>query len=215
MSRAIFLGSFNPPHKGHVDCIQSVIDSGIMKEVGIEKIHIIPCWQNPNKNKFTVPFMSRYQMVWYMFGDLIREGLVCPDDIENRLNPHPEYTYELINWFNSGNDDYINKNKEGFWWIITIETIKELMEQKWKCSQELLYDNNFIVVGKDEEEWNNLLTWFWKYKPYICAKFVKLNSIHDFHSTQLREKIKEGESIEKETCFWVNEYIKETNLYKE
>jgi len=213
MSRAIFLGSFNPPHKGHVDCIQSVVDSGIMKELNIDKIHVIPCWQNPNKNKFTVPFIKRYQMVWYMFGDLIRDGIVCPDDIENHI--YPNYTCTLIDYFNTGRDAYINKNFEGFWWIITIETIKELMEQKWKCSKELLYDNNFIVVGKDEEEWNNLLNQFVDYKSIICAKFVKLNSTHDFHSTKLREKIKNGESIEDETCFWVNDYIKEMNLYKE
>lgn len=214
MSRAIFLGSFNPPHKGHVDVINSVIDSGIMNELNIEKIHIIPCYQNPNKNKFTVPFIKRYQMILFMFGDLIRKHLVCPDDIEDQLKPHPEYTYELINWFNSGNDECINHNKEGFWWIITIETIKELMEQKWKCSKELLYDNNFIVVGKDEEEWNNLLNWFWNYKSTICAKFVKLNSTHNFHSTQLREKIKNGESIENETNDRVNWYIKDQKLYE-
>ena len=34
------------------------------------------------------------------------------------------------------------------------------MEQKWKNSKELLYENNFIVVGKDEKEWNNLLNQF-------------------------------------------------------
>ena len=212
--RAIFLGSFNPPHKGHYDVVNSVIESGVMKELNIDKIHVIPCYQNPNKDKFNVPFIKRYQMVWFMFGDLIRNGFVCPDDIEDHLKPHPQYTYELINWFNSGND-IINKNKEGFWWIITIETIKELMEQRWKNSIELLYDNNFIVVGKDEDEWNNLLSWFWKYKSIICAKFVQLKDYHDFHSTILREKIKNGDSIEEETNDRVNWYIKDQKLYIE
>lgn len=214
MSRAIFLGSFNPPHKGHYNVVKSVIDSGIMAELNIEKIHIIPCFQNPNKVKFNVPFIKRYQMVLFMFGPLIKEGLVCPDDIENQLYLHPQYTYELIDWFNSGNDEYINKNKEGFWWIITVETMKELMQQKWKNSKELLYDNNFIVVGKDEEEWNNLLTWYCWNKT-ICAKFIQLNNNYDFHSTQLREKIKNGKSIEEETCLLVNDYINDMNLYKE
>ena len=50
MSKAIFLGSFNPPHKGHYNCIKSVIESGQLEYLGIDKIHIIPCWQNPNKN---------------------------------------------------------------------------------------------------------------------------------------------------------------------
>ena len=132
--RAIFLGSFNPPHKGHYEVIRSVINSGLKEKLEIDKIHIIPCWQNPNKKKFTTTFIQRYQMCMFMFGDLIRDGLVCPDDIEDQLKPHPEYTYELINWFNSGNDECINHNKEGFWWIITTETLNEIIERKWKTS---------------------------------------------------------------------------------
>jgi len=211
--RAIFLGSFNPPHKGHYDVINSVIESGIMKSANIEKIHIIPCWQNPNKNKFTVPFVKRYQMVYFMFGPLIRKGLVCPDDIEDQLEPHPEYTCQLISWFKSGNDECINKNKEGFWWIITTETLDELIEGKWKLSSELLYDNNFIVVHKKDEDMSKYYEMVRTNK--LAAFFVELKSNANYHSTQLREKVKNGESIEEETCFWVNDYIKDMNLYKD
>ena len=211
--RAIFLGSFNPPHKGHYDVVNSVINSGLMEKLGIDKIHVIPCYQNPNKDKFTVPFIKRYQMVYFMFSPLIREGLVCPDDIEDQLKPHPQYTYELINWFNSGNDECINKNKEGFWWIITTETLDELIEGKWKYSSELLYDNNFIVVHKKNEN----LTKYYEmvHNNKLVAFFVELKSNKNYHSTQLREKVKNNESIEKETCFWVNDYIKDMNLYKD
>ena len=80
----------------------------------------------------------------FMFGDLIKEGLVCPDDIEEELCP--EYTYELIRHFNTGRDLYVNKNKKGFWWIITTETLNEIIEDKWKNSEELLSNNNFIIV---------------------------------------------------------------------
>ena len=208
MSRAIFLGSFNPPHKGHVNCIQSVVDSGIMKELNIDKIHVIPCWQNPNKAKFNTSFIARYKMCELMFMDLIASDKVIIDDIENEIRP--KYTCDLIQYFNTQNDSIIQK---GFWWIITVETIKELMEQRWKNSKELLHDNNFIVIGKDEEEWNNLLTWFWSYKSTICVKFIKLNKVYDFHSTELREKIKNGESIENETNDKVDQYINIQNIY--
>ena len=211
--RAIFLGSFNPPHKGHYDVVNSVINSGLMEKLCIDKIHVIPCYQNPNKDKFTVPFIKRYQMVYFMFGPLIREGLVCPDDIEDQLKPHPQYTYELINWFNSGNDECISRNKEGFWWIITTETLNELIDGKWKHSSELLYDNNFIVVHKKNED----ITKYYKmvHDNKLTAFFVELKSNKNYHSTQLREKVKNNESIEKETCFWVNDYIKDMNLYKD
>jgi len=214
MSRAIFLGSFNPPHQGHVDVIKSVIDNkSIMNSCKIDKIHIIPCYQNPNKNKFTVPLIKRYQMLWFMFGDLIREGTVCPDDIENLIYPHPQYTYELINYFNSGNDAFINKDKEGFWWIITTETLDEIIEGKWKNSSELLYDNNFIVVHKKDEDMSKYYEMIRTNK--LAAFFIELKSNANFHSTQLREKIKNGESVIEETNDRVDWYIKDQNLYKE
>ena len=214
MSRAIFLGSFNPPHQGHVDVIKSVIDNkSIMNSCKIDKIHIIPCYQNPNKNKFTVPLIKRYQMLWFMFGDLIREGTVCPDDIEDKLKPHPQYTYELINWFNSGNDEYINHNKEGFWWIITTETLDEIIEGKWKNSVELLYDNNFIIVHKKNEDMSKYYEMVRTNK--LAAFFVELKSNANFHSTQLRKKIKNDESVIEETNDRVDWYIKDQNLYKE
>ena len=98
--------------------------------------------------------------------------------------------------------------QKGFWWIITVETMKELMEQKWKNSKELLYENNFIVVGKDEKEWNNLLNQFRNYKSTIRAKFIKLNKVYDFHSTEIREKAKRGESIMDETCEHIDIYYR-------
>ena len=92
MTRAIFLGSFNPPHKGHVNCIKSVIESNIIKELNIDKIHVIPCWQNPNKSK-SIDFYDRYKMCIHEFTLLLDNCLV--DDIESLLKP--TYTYELIN----------------------------------------------------------------------------------------------------------------------
>ena len=207
MGKAIFLGSFNPPHKGHYEVVKSIIDSGIMDDFNIKKIHVIPCYQNPNKAKFNTSFIARYKMCELMFTDLIISDKVIIDDIENDIKP--KYTYDLIQYINTNNNSTIQK---GFWWIITVETIKELMEQKWKNSKELLYENNFIVVGKDEKEWNNLLNQFMNYKSTIRAKFVKLNKVYDFHSTEIREKAKRGESIVDETCEHIDIYYR--NIYR-
>lgn len=210
MSKAIFLGSFNPPHIGHYNCIKSFIDSNLMETLGIDKIHIIPCYQNPNKNK-TIDYIHRYKMCVEMFMDLIANELVSIDDIEDEMCP--KYTYELIEHFKSNKDPYI---KDDFWWIITEETYKELIDNKWKNSQWLLSNNQFIIIYENknnelsESIRLNLSKLLWNEKSII----IPLNKSIDIHSTQLREYIKNGQSIEEYTNKNVQKYIEENNLYK-
>jgi len=205
MSKAIFLGSFNPPHKGHYNCIKSVIDSGELEYLGIDKIHVIPCKQNPNKSKFHTSFVARYKMCEALFRDLIVDGKVVIDDIENEITP--EYTYELINFFNSGCDKMIG---QGFWWIITVETLQELFDGKWKHSEELLH-NNFIIVYDAYDCLYNIMELVKKHE--MCAIPIKLKNRVNYHSTELRQKIKDGQSISDETNTEINEFIKDNKIY--
>ena len=141
MSKAIFLGTFNPPHNGHVNCIKSVIRSGILNQFNIDKIHIIPCWQNPNKEDFDDPklrFWQRYKMCTLEFTGLNEYCII--DDIEAKIQP--QYTYNLIEYFKSGKDKFI----DDFWWIITAETFKELLCGKWYNSEKLINENKFIIL---------------------------------------------------------------------
>lgn len=207
MSKAIFLGSFNPPHIGHYNCIKSVIDSGVLESNGIEKIHIIPCLQNPNKQKYITSFIARYKMCEMMFKDLIIDKKVLIDDIENELRP--EYTCDLLGYFHRGNDKMIGKD---FWWIITEETYKEILDNKWKESKWLLENNKFIIVYEKNnngipEEISKLL---WNEKAIL----IPLNGNMDIHSTLIREKVKNGESIVNETNKMIQNFIDEQYLYK-
>ena len=163
MTRAIFLGSFNPPHKGHVNCIKSVIKSNIIKQLNIDKIHVIPCWQNPNKSK-SIDFYDRYKMCIYEFTSLSDNCLV--DDIESLLKP--TYTYELINYFKENKDYLINAD---FWWIVTEETIEELIDNI------LTY---FIIEDRDftEENINNFCNIYaTSYEEYMYIYELLMDSV--------------------------------------
>ena len=209
MTRAIFLGSFNPPHKGHVNCIKSVIESNIIKQLNIDKIHVIPCWQNPNKSK-SIDFYDRYKMCIYEFTSLSDNCLV--DDIESLLKP--TYTYELIKYFKENKDYLINAD---FWWIVTEETIEELIDNKWKESERLLKENKFIVLYPEKR--HNIS---FKVNDYFKKinkepddyQYIPLIDQMNVHSTQIRENFwlntKYDNAITKNT----KEYIIEHNLYK-
>lgn len=210
MTRAIFLGTFNPPHNGHINCVKSVIRSGILSKLNIEKIHIIPCYQNPNKN-FGIPFRHRYNMCVREFKGLL-SNMCLIDDVEETLQP--KYTFSLLEYFHSNSDEYI---KDGFWWIITVETYKELLDNKWKNSEDLLMNNNFIIVVPEDvsnEEYESLK--HTKYYDENRCQFVDLinDPIASKHSTQLREMIKNGESVYSYINLSTQDYIKQNNLYK-
>lgn len=207
--RAIFLGSFNPPHKGHLAVIKSLLDSGMLEYLNIDKVHIIPCFQNPNKSKQT-PFWDRYKMTTFMFAPLVATGKVVVDDIESHIEP--QYTSDMIEYFNSNEDKYI---KDDFWWVITNETLQEIIDGKWHNSEQLLYDNNFIIMYTEND-----CVMYDAIQLVKCGKIdavsVKINYDEDinYHSTQIRDNIKNGNDIVSMINENVAQYIYEQKLYK-
>jgi len=209
MSKAIFLGSFDPPHIGHTSVIKSVIDSGIMEELGIDKIHIIPTSQNPNKKQST-SFNDRYKMCIKEFGDFIYDGKVLIDDIENTFDH--QYTYELIERLHSGTDEYI---KGEFWWIITFETYNELLNNEWKESKYLLDNNPFIIV-LDKDKANKQKEHILEHRC-IGLKFIINNDYIKIHSKDIRNSIKTGDDSKLLENFMNHQstidFIRERKLY--
>ena len=210
MSKAIFLGTFNPPHNGHVNCIKSVIRSGILNQFNIDKIHIIPCWQNPNKEDFDDPklrFWQRYKMCTLEFVGLNEYCII--DDIEAKIQP--QYTYNLIEYLKSGKDKFI----EDFWWIITAETFKELLCGKWYNSEKLINENKFIILIPDnlsDDEYNEIVKYVNNDSKY---QFIDLlnDPMANMHSTKLREMIKNNENVYPYINLDTELYIKHHSLY--
>ena len=215
--QAIFLGTFNPPHKGHKDAIESFIDY-FCKYPNKDKydvIHIIPCWQNPNKSKST-DYWDRYQMCKLEFANMNIQNYkfhISIDVIEATLKP--TYTYELIDYLKANKDRIIDSD---FWWIITEETIEELIDNKWKESERLLKENKFIVLYPEERGYVSF-----KVNDYFEEidkwpgdyMYIPLVSSTDIHSTQLREMIKNNEDVFPYINLGTQTYIKTHNLYKE
>lgn len=205
MSKAIFLGTFNPPHKGHIDAIKSVIEWHLKNhKIDLKQIYIIPCWQNPNK-EFVTSYWDRYHMCLNEFSSLCDWCVL--DNIEEELKP--KYTYELLDYFHSNNDMFI---KDDFWWIITEETMKELVDGKWKESERLLKENKFILLMEND------LPDPWFIKANIPNEnLVLVPMVHDrdlsIHSTAIRKYYKEGKTGNPYVNESVDRYIIENKLY--
>ena len=191
---AIFLGSFDPPHKGHHNIVKTVNDH--RKDLGINRIHVIPSKQNPNKSQST-GFVQRYIMTHHMMQDLTPYVLI--DDIENEV--HHKYTYELINYIKT-KDIIIGKD---FLWIITVETYKELLNNEWKESKRLLSENKFLIVYDSTEQ--NFID---SIIDNENIQVLRMNESINVHSTDIRNNIEGHKNFLNESTY---EYIKENRIY--
>lgn len=198
MKRAIFLGTFNPPHKGHCDVLQSVIKA--LPE--LEKIYVIPCWQNPNKDKST-PYDDRYEMCKRQFNGLSKKVTIV--SIEKWLKP--TYTYELI--------DYIREVTDDFWWVVTEETYEELLSGKWKECKKLLAKNKFIIVNfsKPRVQWASVDYDIATKEKRIKHVYLREGSDVNVHSTQIRKMIKEGKDVSEYIDRQTEEYINKNIIF--
>lgn len=182
---ALFLGTFDPPHRGHEICLETVVDSGAMEKLGIDKIHMVPAWLNPTKQTKT-RWVDRYQMCFKMIAHndkLVNNVFI--DDIE--YVHEPSFTYQLFDAINTGSDICLYNN---FWWIITEETFKELLEGKWKKSTKLLEENRFILLVDDEPS-EEVQEWISEHKSKV--EVLQLNESIDVHSTHIRKALSSGE----------------------
>lgn len=130
MRIGLFLGSFNPPHIGHVNIVREVLNCEL-----VDYVWVIPAYQNPNKNIDTSEnFSHRYNMCRSMF-DLPYTNVNLVESVVK-----PKYTYDLLTHLRK---DYPTID---FRWIITDETLMEIINGTWYNSDKLLNENKFIVV---------------------------------------------------------------------
>lgn len=81
----VFMGSFDPVHNGHEKIVRETLSFKVLGEYEIDKVIIVPAHQNPSKPQST-PFSCRVDMLNLAFKDLIENGKVIIDTIEQDLS---------------------------------------------------------------------------------------------------------------------------------
>ena len=116
-----------------------------------------------------------------------------------------------INLISNEKDKFI----EDFWWIITVETFKELLCGKWYNSEKLINENKFIILIPDnlsDDEYNEIVKYVNNDSKY---QFIDLlnDPMANMHSTKLREMIKNNENVYPYINLDTELYIKHHSLY--
>ncbi len=132
MKIAIFGGSFDPVHLGHIEIVNKAL-----QELDVDKIIIMPNYLNPLKKSFSAP--SNLRLKWLK--DVFNNKKVEISDYEIKQN-RPVYSIETIKKFRP---DYF---------IIGSDNLNNL--HKWKDIDEILKLTQFVVAKRGEIDKNQL-----------------------------------------------------------
>lgn len=175
MRIAIYGGSFNPMHRGHEQIVEY-----ILKNLDMDKIIIVPVGIPSHRENNLEQSDTRLKICREIFKD---NSKIEVSDIEIKSNGK-SYTYDtLIKLI-----EVYGKNNE-FFEIIGEDSLKNF--KTWKNYKELLKICKLIVFRRNDDEDKEIDKEFFKNSNIIILK----NEYYNYSSTEIREKVKNGEDI--------------------
>lgn len=195
---AIYGGSFNPIHLAHVKFADFAV-----RELNLDELYFMPAFVSPFKqDKKMASGADRLAMVESIL-DYNQKFKVSDYEIKKK---QLSYTIESL--------DYLSNIIEGkLYYVVGFDAL--LTMEKWYKGDEILSKFPLITArrpGSDEIESLTKINYFIKnYNSKI--KILDMPEI-DISSSDIRNKIKAGESIKDLVLPATEEYICEHNLYR-
>lgn len=201
----IYGGTFNPIHFGHLRPILEV-----QQALSLDKVHFIPCFKAVHKDQPNVSAEQRLQMIKLALG---HHPSFIANDIEIEMGG-PSYTIDTLRCFKQQmpNDDL----------VLIMGTDSFAKFDTWKDWQEILTIVNIAVTHRPGE---TLVE-----QESFSAKLFKQNQVQQFtqssgqttcievtqldiSSTNIRQHLAQGLSIEYLVPDEVSDYIQQYGLY--
>jgi len=190
MKVAIFGGSFNPIHLGHLEIAKSVLSQ-------YDKVIFVPAYLSPfkldDKSSFESSPVDRFKMVNLVVKEEPRFELDCFEV----LKKEPSFTIDTVKYIYKKRSNI--QGKLGL--IIGSDSLTSI--QRWRAYDELISLCDIIVAKRGNEEIKN------KEVSYKLLPFP----IQPISSSLIREKIKKCEEWKALVPNVVASYIEENGLY--
>lgn len=193
----VFGGAFNPVHNGHINMVKEAF-----ADLKLQKMLIIPTCVSPHKsNKGLIAFEDRAKMCELAFADEIESGKFEISDIEKRMGG-TSYTINTIRELKRQYPDDAE-----FYLIIGGDML--FYFDKWYRYEALLGECKVVAAARENSEYSDMC----EYAAEMGR--IKVLNLHvtEVSSTEIREKLKNGESITGLVPEAVEGYIKERGLY--
>lgn len=195
MAIALYGGSFDPIHIGHLITAEQAIDN-----YNLEKVIFIPSHITPLKGRaLEASDKNRFEMV-ELSTKFNKKFFISDYEISNE---GVSYSYNTVKYFSE-----VYKN-EKIYFIIGTDRAKDL--KKWYNICELSKLVTFIFVARDEEDLYKITAADSFYKN-ISYEIMK-SPIIEISSSLIRDNIKQNKSINYMITENCKTYIEELSLY--
>lgn len=199
MKVGVYGGTFSPPHKGHINAA-----SAFAKEVGLDKLLIIPTYLPPHKEyREEATADERLSMCRIAFSGVERAEV---SDMEI-LRGGKSYTYMTLEELSGdGSELYLLCGTD---MILTFDL--------WRCFERIfsLATVCYIRRESDRESKEQIDTKVREYRERYGARILEIgNDVVEISSTELRNLISEGKDTAEYLTPEILNFIEERGLYR-
>ncbi|HPP40079.1 MAG TPA: nicotinate (nicotinamide) nucleotide adenylyltransferase [Candidatus Kapabacteria bacterium] len=200
MKVGIFGGTFNPVHNGHLIMLDKFISS-----MNIEQCYVVPAAISPFKTNFSVFQATDYDRLFMLKLALKNFKNVEVLDYEI-VKGGVSYTIDTINFLKNIHPE------DDFYLLIGAD--QAIAFDKWKNWEEIIRNSNICIVRRPDID-NSYLEQNIKaiFNRFLDKIRLIVAPIIDITATQIREKLKNKESISGLVPEEVEEYNTENKLY--
>lgn len=226
MNIALFGGTFDPIHRGHV-----VVARAAAEKFKLSQVWFVPADIQPHKQKAPVTsFHHRYAMISLALAgekDLIPSLLEAPDPDADGRKRKPSYSIETVRRAKAA----LGKSSH-LYFLIGMDAFKDVA--KWYKAEELLAECDFIIAARPGYSLADVATSLpqrLRPAPAVTKLFRKqemtgplvlpgatLHMLPETHesvsATQIRAAVDRGGALKKLLPDAVAEYIRKEQLYR-
>lgn len=193
MKIGVFGGSFNPPHKMHLN-----IGLELVNKQYVDKVIYVPTGSKYKYKNNLLPDKNRLEML-----EILTKTQEYLDVNDYELKDEVVYTCETLAYFKE-----LYPNDE-IYFICGADNLSYI--DKWKNGEKILNNYKIIAMKRKGEDIEELLKKFVDYQNNIIVADVEQQ---DISSTDIREKLKNNENVLDVLDKDVYEYIRKNKLYE-